>query len=143
MGSLPTTMASCCGDKTGLHRSGPKETAWSKSVSSLTFAARASTVSLTILPQVKDFVISVVDLLVASDKSNPSGNHLGCIDLTFREHEEGCLASQVNRVIPFGLTTSPFLRVRVSTVLSRMGQLMFQSEELRVQTSVDDPARVS
>ena len=34
------------------------------------------------MPRVEDFAISVVDLFLASDKSNPSGVHLGCIDFT-------------------------------------------------------------
>ena len=93
---------------------------------------------------------------MASDKSNLSGLYVGCIDLTdafhtltVHEHEEGPLAFQVDcvwytcRVIPFGLASSPLLWERVSAVLSRVGQSLFQPEELRVQTIVDDPGYVS
>ena len=73
-----------------------------------------------ILARVKDLAISIVDFLVASDKSKPSVIDLGYIDftntlhtLTVREHEEGYLAFQTDcvwytdRVIPFGLASSP------------------------------------
>ena len=75
-----------------------KKMAQSKSASSSTFAAQQ-----VILPRVKDIAISVVDLLVASDKSNPSGIDLGWIDFTdafhtlaVREHKEGHLAFQID-----------------------------------------------
>ena len=71
------------------------------------------------MPRVKDFAISNVDFLVASDKSNLSGIDLGCIDFTgafhtftVREHEDGRLALQIDcvwytyRVIPLGLASS-------------------------------------
>ena len=64
--------------------------------------------------------------------------------LTAREHEEGDLAFQIACVwysywvIPLGLASSPLEWARVSAVLSRAGQSMFQLEELRVRTCVDD-----
>ena len=89
-------MASCCGDKTGLHCQDQKQMARSKSASSLTFAARAS---LPTRSRSRTFAILVVDLLVVFDKSNQSGIDLGCIDFTgafhtlpVLEHEEGHLA---------------------------------------------------
>ena len=140
-----------------LASSRPEEIARSKSASSWIFAAWASTGSLTfpqkvILPRAKDFAISVVDLRVASEKSNLSGKDLGCVDFTaafhslaVREHEERCLAFQIDgvwytyRVIPFGLASSPLLWERVPSVLPRVGQSMFQAEELRAQMHADGP----
>ena len=68
--------------------------------------------------------------------------------LTVREHEEGNLAVHFDcvwytcRVIPFGFA-SLVVGARFSSSLSRVGQSMFQPEELGVQTYVDDPAWVS
>ena len=104
VGSHPSAMASCSGDKTSLHRQDQKR--WLGQIRHVMDLRRSGVNGLThvtpkvILPRVKDFAISVVDLLVASDKSNLSGIGFGCIDysnafhtLTVREHEDGHLGA--------------------------------------------------
>ena len=138
MGSHPTAMASCRGDKTGLHCQDQKRSLGRNPPrhrpSPLRRQRGHSRPKKVILPRVMDFAISVVGLLVPSEKSNPSGIELGCIDFTDVFHTLGRR----------GLFFPDRLRLgRVPAILSRVGQSMFEPEEPRAQTYVDDPAGVT
>ena len=118
-----STTASCCCNKSGVHRSWLGQNP--SHLRPLTSRKKSSC-------HVKDFCVFAVDLFEAKTNGIRPALTLGCSDafhtLTIPEHEEGCLAFQVDcvwytcTVIPYGLASSPLLWERLSAALSRAGQ---------------------